>query len=152
MKRTIRFSTLIFSLLFISSCDEYKDVTISGVENVKVVKLDKTGIELELSVRVKNPNSMGFTIYKPDMDAIINDVPVGKLKVSRKIHVKANSEDLHTFTVSTDFSKLSMSDAAKMLSLLYSKNATLAVKGTIKVGNLFYRKTFPVERKQKIQL
>jgi len=139
------------SLFFISSCDEYKDVTITGVENVKLIKLDQTGIELELSVRIKNPNTIGFTIYKPNLDAMINGVAVGKLKVSKRIHVKANSEDLHTFTVSTDFSKLSMEDAGKMLSLALSKSGNLSVKGKVKVGNLFYRKTFDVERTQKIK-
>jgi LEA14-like dessication related protein len=139
------------SLLFISSCNEYQDVTITGVENVKVIKLDQTGIELELSVRIKNPNTIGFTIYKPDLDAMINGVAVGKLKVSKRIHVNANSEDLHTFRVSTDFSKLSPEDAGKMLSLAFSKSGNLAVKGKIKVGNIFYRKTFPVEKTQKIK-
>ena len=151
MKNIIQLSLFLFAILFITSCDEYKDVSISGVENVKLVKLDKTGIELELSVRIKNPNSMGFNIYKPNLDAMINGVAVGKLKVNRKIHVNANSDDLHTFTVSTDFSKLSMEDAGKMLSLALSKSGSLSVKGKIKVGNIFYRKTFDVERNQKIK-
>ena len=150
MKKIIQI-LFIVPLFFISACDEYKDVSISGVENVKLIKLDKTGIELELSVRIKNPNSMGFNIYKPNLDAMINGVAVGKLKVNRKIHVNANSDDLHTFTVSTDFSKLSMEDAGKMLSLALTKSGSLSVKGKIKVGNIFYRKTFDVERNQKIK-
>lgn len=151
MKKTIQLFLFIISLFFISACEEFEEVSISGVENVKVIKLDKTGIELELSVRIKNPNSMGFTIYKPKLDAVINDVAVGKLKVSRRIRVGANSDDLHTFKVSTDLSKLSMADAGKILSMAFSKSGTLAVKGKIKAGNLFYRKTFDVERTQKIK-
>jgi LEA14-like dessication related protein len=141
----------IFSLLF-SSCKDYQDVTVSGISGFKVNKLDQSGVEIELSVKIKNPNNYGFNIYKPDIDASINDISVGKLKMKKRIHVGANSDDSHTFTLGCDFSKVGLADVANLMAMALQKNVKVGLHGTVKAGNLFYKKSFQVDRTEKVKL
>jgi LEA14-like dessication related protein len=139
---------IFIAVLFFTACyDDFKMVTVTA-EKSKILKLDKNGIELEITMRIKNPNPFSFNIYKSDLQASINDIDLGQLKVDRKIHVRRNSDDTHTFKVASDFSKMSITDLPKLMNL--AKGGTLHLKGELKVGKFFYKKKLPIDRKEKI--
>jgi LEA14-like dessication related protein len=149
MKRALVFFFLLPLIFF--SCGIPQMVTISKVEGSKINKLDQTGIEMEISVRIRNPNRIGFNIYRSsNLNATVNGLDLGRVKISKRIHIGPNSDDVHTFTVSSDFSKLSLTDLPKLLSLGKSRNATIGIKGQLKVGKFFYKKTFDVDRTEKV--
>ena len=72
------------------------------------------------------------------------------LKEVPKIHIGANSDNPHTFTLSSDLSKLSVADLPKLMLLGKSKNANINIKGQLKIGKWFYKKTFDVDRSEKV--
>ena len=125
-------------------------ITVSSIEKSKILKLDKTGIEIEITVHIKNPNSMGFKIYKAEFDVSVNGMAVGKGGINKKMRIKAKSDDAHTFTVSSDFSKLSFADLPKLMALSKAKSANIGLNGFIKVGKIFYKKTFDVDKTEKV--
>lgn len=140
-------------LSLLCSCKELREVTVSRLEGARLIKLDQSGIEMEVSLRIKNPNSVGFSIYKSsNLEATLNDIHIGRLKLDRKIHVNPNSDDVHTFTLSSDFSQVNILDLPKLLSIGKSRSIMLGIKGELKAGKFFYKKTFPVERREKITL
>src|SRR5687767_8171242 len=119
------------SFCFLSSCKEIQMITVSKIQKSKVLKLDTKGIEVELTVNIKNPNSMGFNIYKAEFDVSVNGMAIGKGGINKKMRIRATSDDVYTFIVSSDFSKLSTTDMPKLMKLANSKSATIGLKGFI---------------------
>jgi LEA14-like dessication related protein len=145
----------IFSIaLFLSliSCAEFKPCTFNGIESAKVISVSSTNIELELNVKIKNPNNFGFSIYPSDFDVKLGNKDLGKASLSKKVRIKANSEIIHTFIIHSDLSKVMAGGMSSLISLAKSKNAIVAVHGELKTGNLFYKKRFPVDLKENIPL
>lgn len=141
---------LLFLLLF--SCNPLQPVTVGGVENTKLKKLSREGIEFEFGLKIKNPNSIGVTVYPSSFEIILNDIELGTVKLNRKVKIKARSDDTPVFQMASDFSKLGLGDLARIMPILTSKSATVSVKGYVKVGKWYYKKKFPVEFRKNIGL
>ncbi len=149
MKKYIFF--LLCSSIFIS-CGDYQDVTFMGIENVKVTSMSQQGVEAEITVRIKNPNNRSFTIYKSDLDATLNGMDAGKANLSKNVRIKANSEQTYIFNIQSDFSSISLNDLPKLMALAKSKNAKIGLKGNLKAGKLFIKKSFPVDIAKNVPL
>lgn len=148
-KYIILFAAFIF--LF-SSCGDFQDVTFSGIENVKIIKMSQQGIEAEISAKIKNPNKMAFHIYPSDLDAALNGMNAGKAVLTNNIRIKPNSEDVYVFKIASNFSNLTLTDLPKLMSILNSKSAKIGLKGNLKVGKLFYRRSYPVDFSKTVPL
>src|SRR4051812_36289012 len=109
MKKTFHIFFLLFSITLVS-CGDFENVTFSGIENVKIVKMSQQGAEAEITARIKNPNGTAFTIYKSDLDVMLSGINAGKAHLSKNVRIKPHSEETYTFLVKSDFSSLSMSD------------------------------------------
>lgn len=141
----------LLSIVFFS-CAEIKPATIGGVENPKVNNLSTAGADFTFDMRIKNPNNMGVTVFPSSFDANVNGIDIGQVKMDKKVRIKANSDNTSGFHVKTDFSKLGMKDLANVIGLVASKNATVTLKGEVRVGKWYYKKRFPVEFKKTINL
>ncbi len=138
-------------LLFLSGCT-IAPVYISKIEGSKIIQLNQKGIKAEIYLRIKNPNSMGFKIFKTGFDCELNDVPVGKAYLKKKIKVKRKSDDVHTFLVESDFTQIGMKELSKLLSIGTAKTVKVRVKGTLKIGKAWYKKEFPFDTTENIKL
>ena len=139
-------SSFFFAIVFsFFSCANIQPVTIGGVESPNLKKLSREGIEFDFGMRIKNPNKMGVTIYPSSFEDMVNDISVGKIRLYKKVKIKANSDNVSEFNIKSDFSKLGLGDIAKVLPIVASKNATIYLKGNVKVGKWYYKKKFPVE-------
>jgi LEA14-like dessication related protein len=134
------------------SCAEIKPVTIGGVENPVVKTLSTAGADFTFGMKILNPNSMGVTVYPSSFDANVGGIDIGKIKLAKRVRIKANSNGIPEFHVKSDFSKLGMVDVANVISMVASKKATVTLKGDVKVGKWYYKKRFPVEFKKTINL
>ena len=151
IKKIVPLFSFLFILLF-ASCGDFQEVTFSGIENVKLVKLSDKGVEAEITARIKNPNSTSFTIYKSDMDVTLSGINAGKAHVANKVRIRAKSEDSYTFKIKSDFSGLSLTDIPKVIGMAMSKNVKVGIKGNLRAGKLFIKKTFPVDLTQSVPL
>ena len=138
--------------LCLFSCAEIKPVTIGAVDNVHVKKLSTEGVDFTFTVNVKNPNSVGVNVFPAAFDANVNGIDVGKIKLDKKVRIKANSDGAPEFHIVSDFTKVSMADIAKIVSMVGSKNATVNLKGDVKVGKWYYKKKFPIDLKKSVNL
>jgi LEA14-like dessication related protein len=139
------------SILF-SSCGDFQEVTFSGIENVNIISLTQKGAEAEITAKIKNPNNVAFTIYPVDMDVVLGGINAGKARLTGRTKIKANSDQTYTFTVKSDFSNLSMSNMPKLMAMAMSRNVKVGLKGNLKVGKLFVKKSYPVEMTQSVPL
>jgi LEA14-like dessication related protein len=148
------FLFIILSLLSIGlfSCAEIQPVTIGGVQNAKVKSLSTAGVDFTFDMKIKNPNKMRITVFPTFFDASVNGIDAGKIKIDKKVRIKANSDDIAEFHVKSDFSTLGLANIASVISMVSSKSATVTLKGDVKAGKWYYRKKFPVEFKKQINL
>ncbi len=136
---------------FFASC-KFEEVTVSKVEDFKIISLGAEGIEAEISLRIKNPNKYGFSVYSSDLNVQLNGTDIGKAVILNKVKIKKKSEDIHKVIVKSTFSQALTGGLSVLTSTLGRKSATIAVKGEIKAGKVFYKKTFPVDVKEKVRL
>ena len=146
----------IFILLSLSltllSCGDFQEVTFSGIENVKILQLSQQGAEVEITAKIKNPNRESFTIYPTDMDVELGGIDAGKAHLSSRVKIKGKSDAVYAFKIKSDFSKLSIADLPKLMSIAMSKNIKISLKGNLRVGKLFVKKKYPVDMNQSVPL
>ena len=144
--------SLLFITLFFPSCKNFKELTISKVENLKIIEFSARGMEVGLGIKIKNPNSLNFSIYNSSFDVKLNDVFIGTASMKEKVKIKAHSEELKTFVFVSDMSKINFMALPKILAIIQEKNVNVLVEGKINVGNFFYKRNIPVNLNQKIEL
>lgn len=141
-----------FFILLLSSCGDFQGVTFSGIENVQITNLTQQGAEAEITAKIKNPNNVAFTIYKSDVDVMLSGINAGKAHLASNVKIKAHSEQSYTFKVKSDFSSLSAADLPKLLSMAMSKNVKVGLKGNLRVGKLFVKRSYPVDISERVPL
>ena len=149
-KTVLLFSSLV--ILLLTSCGDFKEVAFSGIESMKMIKLSQSGVEAEITARIKNPNNTAFTIYKSEMDVTVNGMNVGKAHLASNVKIKKNSEEAYTFTIKSDFSKLSMTDIPKVIAMAMSRSVNIGLKGDLRAGKLLVKKNFPIDLTQSVPL
>jgi LEA14-like dessication related protein len=142
---------IVFSCCF-GSCAEFQEVGVTQIGQVKILKISPKGIEMEIGLKIKNPNAYGFTIYRSSFDVKLGETDLGTATLSKKEKVKANSEDMHVFHITTDVSKLMQGGLGGIMALLGKQSGELILKGNLKVGKFLIRKSIPIERKQRVNL
>lgn len=147
--KAIKFLTFSFVLLFVS-CRDFKEVQVTGVKGFKVNKIDAKGINADLLLGVKNPNSTGFSIYRSEFDVIYNGINLGKARSSKRVHIKANAEETYSFNLKSDFKDINLMDIMKLVQ--GGGNGMVQVKGDLKAGKFYLRKKFPVDVKERARL
>ena len=146
-----RFFFLSIIALLGVSCN-MQPIEIGKVESTKIISLNQKGIEVELGVKIKNPNGFGFKIYESDLNVTVNGTPMGKAELKNNVKIKANSDEVHLFTIKSNFSNLLSGGLGALFTLSQSKSLDVAVKGEIKAGNFFMKKKYPVDLKQTISM
>jgi len=139
-------------LLFISvfvmvSCKDFKEITVSKIDNFQVKKLTQEGIEAEVKVTINNPNAIGFSVFRSKCDVYYGGVYLGKAKLSKRVKIGANSNSEHLFKLKGKFKDMSFD---LMGTLLSGRIQNLELKGHLNAGKFFYRKKFPIDRKEKL--
>lgn len=135
---------LLFTILLVS-CGDFQEVTFSGIESVRVIKMSQQGVEAELHVKINNPNNTAFHIYPTSMDATLNGINAGKAVLTNNVRIHAHSEEVYTFNIKSDFSGVSMTDLPKIISMAMSKTVKIGLKGNLKVGKFLVRKKYPID-------
>lgn len=148
MRLVIRIVFVFFLLGIISSCNDFKEAEVTGVKGFKIKKMNTEGIDADVILGVKNPNSIGFSIYPSEFDITFSGVNLGKAKLKKRVHIDANCEKPYVFELKSTFKDINLLDLTKLLS--GSKLGQMEVKGELKAGKFWLKKSFPVNHTEKI--
>ncbi|MBA3971371.1 MAG: LEA type 2 family protein [Bacteroidetes bacterium] len=151
MKKYIYILAALFGTLFIS-CKDLQDLSFSGIENVKIIKMSQQGAEADITAKIKNPNRAAFTIYRSELDVTLGGINAGKAHLTKSIRIKGNTEQLYTFRIKSDFSSLTMNDLPKLMSLAKSKNVRVGLKGNLRAGKFFIKRNYPVDLSESVPM
>ncbi|MCW3076903.1 MAG: hypothetical protein JWO32_1512 [Bacteroidetes bacterium] len=136
--------------LFLSSCKDFKEAQCTGVKGFKINKVDAQGLDANIILGIKNPNSVGFSIYPSEFDVIYNGINLGKAHSSKRVHIGANSEETYSFNLKSDFKNVNLADIMKLVS--GGGNGMVQVKGDLKAGKFYLKKKIPVDVKERARL
>lgn len=137
-KLTLHFCLFILFSIILTSCLSVKEVSLQEIEQFKIKKITKEGMQTEITVKIKNPNNFGFYIYSGQADVQFINLPLGKAHLIKKIYIPAHSTESYNLLLNTTFDKITMQD---ILNTLYKPNSLkLKINGHIKVGKFLLRK------------
>ncbi len=144
---------LILAVTSLVSCGEIKDVEFGKIEQARILNANIKALEAEFMVQIKNPNNFGFTVTKSDLDLSINGKKLGKVKLKNNVHIKANSNEAQTFTITSDLSESGAGGLPALMSIIQSRSPRIRLQGHLKVRSfLFFSKKIPVDVEQAIPL
>lgn len=150
MQKKNLYSLFLIITLTLVSCGNLKDISLSRVDSFNLQKLSLKEIEGELLLTIKNPNRMGFSIYKSEFDIYYGGVKLGKAKLHKRVRIGANAEKTYTFKLRSNPESLNLSDILKLIG--NASSGTIRVQGNLKAGKLFIKKTYPVDYADRINL
>jgi LEA14-like dessication related protein len=137
----------------LSSCDELEPVEIVNIESAKIITMTAEKVEIELIMKLKNPNSMGFSVTGGDMDVQMGKVKLGNAHVKGKVRIPAHSEKSHTFKLAATPESLMSGGLSSLMALATKGNSDITVKGFIKVRAYgILSKKFPIDEKARVPM
>ena len=147
-----KFRVLIFFLFIFlfNSCKELKEVEVTGVKSFRLTKVGQDGIEGEVILGIKNPNSVGFSIYPSDFDVVYSGIKMGKARLHKRVHIAGNSEKLYVFKLKTSLKDMNLMDVMGLMN--GGKMGRIEAKGDLKAGKFYLKKRVPVNISEKIGL
>jgi LEA14-like dessication related protein len=136
----------LFFLLFMASCISLKPVEFQGIESFQLINMTDTTAEVDVLVKIKNPNNYKLVIKKVDLDATLNKKLIGKINHSVKLTIPKNSEQPYTLRLNADLAQI-----RRMLpSLIFTNAAQVNIKGDIKARALLIPKKIKLDVTQKV--
>ena len=141
---------LIFSVAACVSCSSIQPVELKKVESVKILNSSTSGIDMEVTMVISNPNFLKFTITQGDLNIVLNKIDMGKAELKNHVTLPAHSEKSEKFIVHVGVSNALLGGFASLLSIFKSNTAVVTMKGTIRARALGISRTFPVDETTKI--
>ncbi|MFI5140109.1 MAG: LEA type 2 family protein [Sphingobacteriales bacterium] len=137
-------------LLIFASCKEFKEAECTGVKGFKVNSISMSGMDAEIILGIKNPNSIGFSIYPSEFDIALSNIGLGKARLKKRVHINPNTEKNYTFKMKSSFKDMNMLDIMKLINS-GGLSGTIQVKGNLKAGKFYLKKNFPVNIKESLK-
>lgn len=141
---------LISGLVLFISCKDFKELQLTGLKGFKINKIDTKGIDADILLGVKNPNSIGFSVYRSEFDVVYNGINLGKARSSKRVHIDGNADKTYSFNLKSDFKDINLMDIMKLVQ--GGGNGMVQVKGDLKAGKFWLKKKIPVDVKERAKL
>jgi LEA14-like dessication related protein len=149
--RCIRFALIVLAGLGLSCCVSLREVEFTGIKGFSVQNISTEGIEGDLLLGIRNPNKFGFTIYKSEFDVSFSGIHLGKAQLTKRVRIKAGEESTYRFRLRNDFKNVNLAEVLRLLNGA-TRRDLIEVKGDLKAGRMFLKRSFPVDLKEKISL
>lgn len=144
--------TILVISFTLTSCFKYEDVVMKEVTNVSVNSFSANNIEIQVDMRIINPNNYKISIVDSDLELFVKNKKVGTSKIKDKIELPKNSDQTHQIVVVTNVGDMIGSAIPVILSVLFDETVDLQIKGEIKARAKSLSKSFPVDFKERVRL
>jgi len=142
-------SSVFLIIFLLVGCKSFKEAECTGVTGFKINKVDLNGLDADIQLGIKNPNNIGFSVYRSSFDVIYNGVNLGTAHSSKRVHIDANSEKTYSFNLKSNLKNVNLMDIMKLVNSSGAKGV-LQVKGNMKAGKFYLKKKFPVDVKERV--
>ena len=141
----------LFSVIFLTSCFDYEDVTFKSVQNIGVEGRSRGNITVRIDMKVNNPNNYNIKIKKSSLDVFVNGSKAGKTKIKNDVVLKKNRQDVYSLYLTLSEKDLKGSALASIRSLL-TGSMKIRIKGDIKAKVYGIGKKFPIDVEEPVNL
>lgn len=139
---------LVLILMTISSC-QYEEIKYLGVSRIGNVHKDGKTIDLDVDIKINNPNTYAVKIKPSTVDVLINDAKVGVVHLTDKIKLVKKTEGIYTAQLGVELEKINLIGLAT--NALFGKT-TICFKGKVKAGVAGFYKKFDLNEKRDLDI
>ncbi len=147
-----KFSFFTILALVLSSCLEYKEVEVVKIVDVGVKNISVKGVDIEVSMRIKNPNKYNISIVDSDLSVFVKGKKMGNAKIKEKVTLKKKSNSVYRFNIHSNLNGIATAGLPVILGLITQPSIELKVQGDIKAKAKGLSKKIPIDFTEKIKL
>lgn len=141
--------TFIFSLIFLlTSCFEVEELDFNGIDGVKIEKIEKKSLDINLGVKVMNPNGFTLKVKSSEVDVYAEDILIGKASIDHKIKIIRKKENTYTIPIHVD---LEDGVLLKFIKFALKDKVKVRIKGFVKGSVLGISKKILVDETKEIE-
>ena len=144
MKKSTIWILVVISMLVLSGCGKFEDITIHGMKGFKLRGIKNDHILINLTLDIENPNNRKITITRIHFKAWLKNRELGTLKNSKKIVLPANSR--LELEVPVEIVLRTAADIFKLATIKEDLINQLTIEGYIKERTLCISKKVRIEK------
>lgn len=149
------FSLAIIACLIMTSCStSILEPTIEKIEDVDIIEMSKSKLELNAFMVLKNPNAFSLDLAKANMKAYVDDIELATINQSFDTSMPANENFKMPITIKMDLDKLyrenPMAAIGKGIQIMSDKKLMVKFKGTIDVGKGMAKISVPIDQEEMV--
>ena len=145
----------LFIMLLMGSCAEIQDPTVREIENVDVVTMNKSLVEVNADMVIYNPNGFALDLDRADLLAFIDDVEVATINQTYEASMPPRDTFHMPVFIRMDLDKLynenPLAAIGKSVEILSKRSVEVSLKGSIHAGKGFAKVSVPVDRKEEVK-
>lgn len=142
-------------LLLLTSCSSIVEPTIEKIEDVDIVEMTKSNLELNAYMVLNNPNSFALDLAKAELTAYVDDVELASINQMFDTSMPANENFKMPITIKMDLDKLyrenPIAAIGKGIQIMSDKKLNVHFKGSIKVGKGAMKIEVPVDQVELVE-
>lgn len=140
------YSFLLFLFIVLESCKPVQPLEFQGVESVNFLGMESGNANLQIKLKIKNPNNFKIKVKRYDLEGLVNNQSLGKIDVKKKIVIEKKSEQSYEVELSAPTSRL----FALAPTLMMNKNVMLNLRGSLRAKAYGISKKFEIDIKEKV--
>ena len=126
-------------------------INIEEINSVKINNISKSVLDLDLEMRISNPNPYAIKLISADLDLKINKVSLGRITEIQEFEIPRKSNQLHNLNVKIKLEGFAASSIA-LLTTLVKKQVTVVMKGEIVAKAGIIKKKIAIDQKDVVSL
>jgi LEA14-like dessication related protein len=152
MKTIFKCSAILILIISLSSCLEYKEVEVIDIIEVGVKDISTQGVDVEVAMQVKNPNSYNISIVDSDLNLFIKGNKMGTAIIKEKVTLKKKSNAVYRFTLQSSFKDIGFGGLPIIMGLMSQSSMEVQILGDIKAQAKGISKRIPIDFTEKVKL
>lgn len=139
------------AIVLLASCSAAKLPIVKGIDDVKVSKLNKDSLYLDVGVRINNPGTWGYRVKKVDIALKMNDQVVGSIKGKLPFKLISKGDRIYNVNAGIGTSAL-IGMAPNLVGVLKGKDVNLKFEGDIKMRWFIFSKKIHIDSSKGFKL
>ena len=148
------YTSLCFTL-FLTSCTSILEPTVERIEDVDIVEMTRSNLELNAFMVLKNPNGFELDLENADLTVYADEIELAKINQTFETTMPSEGEFKMPININMDLDKLYKNDPlgaiGKGLQIMSDKKMDVQFKGTILVGKGFAKISVPVDQLEEVK-
>lgn len=149
------FSLILISSILLTSCTTaILEPTVEKIEDVNIIEMSKSRLELNASMILNNPNGFALDLAKANIKAYVDDIELATIDQTFDTSMPANENFKMPINIKMDLDKLYKANPiaaiGKGIQIMSDKKLMVKFKGTIDVGKGVAKISVPIDQEEMV--